>query len=98
MSLAAVVKTLEDNAYNVDTIKYRLSIAPDDQNTALEFCRIDDEITLILDFDKRTQNVISMGIYGYPDNPSRPRAERSVFVREVLEIELERLTFTSSAL
>ncbi len=89
MNLAVAVESLKKHGYEVNTLKYGLAMAPSDDETDLEFCRIDDEVTLVIAFDRSTKQITSMDIYVFPDNPRRPKADRSTFVREVFEMQLE---------
>ena len=86
MALETVKETLRRHAYEVDTRKYGMAIGPRDKNTSLEFCRIDDDITLVIEYDLSTEKVTSLDLYFYPEN----RTSKVQFVfREALEMQFE---------
>jgi hypothetical protein len=87
-NLQAAVKTLQSHGYEVNS-KYELAIVSRDENIGLDFCRIDDDITLVLAFDKSTNRITSLSIYISPDNPKLPKSIRANFVREILEMQLD---------
>jgi hypothetical protein len=67
--------------------KYGLALRQRDENTTSDTWRIDDNVVVVLDYDKRTQKVTSLSAYFIPDY--RPTKGGDV-VREVLEISFEK--------
>jgi hypothetical protein len=86
MSLAAVKNTLHRHGYPVDARKYGMAIAADDKQTSLEFCRIDDDITLVIAYRTRTDKVLSLGVYFVPANITSRLQKVS---RDAMEIRFE---------
>lgn len=84
MKLEAVKTILQKHGYEVDALKYGLAIASDDQNIALDFCRIDSEITLVMNYDLRDEAVTALEFYFIPE---RRTAQTRVVVREALEVD-----------
>jgi len=86
VKLETAKKTLQRHGYDVDALKYGLSIVSLDKNIALDFCRIDDDITLVLSFDRRTDRITSLSLYFIPDHRT---SKLQVVVRDALEIRFE---------
>ena len=86
MSLTAVKNTLRRHGYLVDARKYGLAIADDDKQNSLEFCRIDDDITLVIAYRTRTDKVLSLGVYFIPPNITSKLQKVS---RDAMEIKFE---------
>ena len=86
MKFKAVKAVLEKYGYEVDAQKYGLAIASEDENKVLDFCRIDADITLVVDYDLRDEVVTALELYFIPDNRT---AQTQMVVRAAVEIELE---------
>lgn len=84
IDVAVARKTLTRHGYDQN---YGLALRLRDENTATDTWRIDDEVVLVLGYDKRTQKVTSLSAYFIPDN--RPAKGIDV-VREVLEMTFEK--------
>ena len=84
MGLDAVKRTLHRHGYEVDE-KYRLAMETAKGN-ALEFCRIDDDVTLILNYDRRTNEVRSLGLIFFPEDRT---SKGNVLDRQALEMQFE---------
>ena len=78
-------KTLRQHGY--DKWDLALAISSRDKNIELDTWRIDDNITLILGFDKRTKKVTKLSLHIEPDHPTRVG---QVVVREILEMRFEK--------
>ena len=87
MKFKAVKTALQKHGYEVDAQKYGLAIASEDENKVLDFCRIDADITLVVDYDLRDEVVTALELYFIPDNRT---AQTQMVVRAALEIELEK--------
>lgn len=84
MKLSRVKALLEGKGIEVST-RYQLSIASSDSDTGLQFCNLDDNITLVLGYIKETGIVDSLGIYFIPDNRT---SKTQVVVREASSIHI----------
>ncbi len=83
----AAKKTLQRHGYEADALKYGLDMASSNNNIALDFCRIDDEITLVISYDEHSKTVVSLALYIISHNSTSKL--QGVF-REALEISLEK--------
>lgn len=90
MSLADVEKTLNEYGYEVDALKYGLAMDTDDKKTALDFCRIDKNITLVLEFDTDTKEVLALDLYFFPDQRIPKLYRQMVVRRRASEIRFEK--------
>lgn len=86
MTFEAAKKTLQDYGYEVDALKYGLAIASHDRNIALDFCRIDADVTLVLGYDRRTKKVTALSLYFIPDHRT---SKTQVVVRDAIEMRFE---------
>ncbi|MEX2093774.1 MAG: hypothetical protein WD971_13905 [Pirellulales bacterium] len=86
MELEAVTGVLERHCYEVSSEKYGLAIVSLDRDVALEFCRIDDQITLVIGHDRASKRVDSLSLYFIGDGP---KVARSIVVRDVIEMRFE---------
>lgn len=65
--------------------QFAMQITAEEQN-ALEFCRIDENITLAIGYGRSNKKVTSLELFFCPTNP---RSKQDKFSREVIEIRLE---------
>ena len=84
MDLATAKKLLGQKGIEVNS-RYQLSVIPSDQNNELEFCNLDDNITLILAVDKGSKRIISLGLYFIPDNRT---SKTQVVIREATVVRV----------
>jgi hypothetical protein len=84
--LSTVKSTLQKHGYEVNSVKYGLAMAAP-KNHGLEFCRIDDNITLVIQYELATQKVTSLGVIIISDY-SRSKLDR--VSRDILEITLHK--------
>lgn len=89
MSFPTVEETLSKHGYEVDALKYGLAMDTDDKKTALEFCRIDKNITLVLEFETDTKEVLALDLYFFPDQRI-PKKYHQTVIRRALEIRFEK--------
>jgi hypothetical protein len=86
MQLNVVKETLNRFGYEVDARKHGFTIVASDKDSALDFCHIDEDITLVLTYERQTQKVSSLDLYFWPDSP---KSKRQVISRDVLEMHVE---------
>ena len=86
IELEAVTGVLQRHGYEVSSEKYGLAIVSRDRDVAMEFCRIDEQITLVIGYDRASKRVDSLSLYFIGDGP---KVARSMVVREVLEMRFE---------
>lgn len=86
ISLTAAKATLQKHGYEVNTRKYGLAMDSDDRNNRLEFCRIDKNVTLVIEYRTSTELVVSLGVVFTPDNP---KSKLDQVYRNTLEIAFE---------
>ena len=67
MTLATLTQRLEAAGLEVDS-KYGLSIRSRDPKTRLQFSRLDDDITLVISYDRVSKEVTKLSLYMIPDN------------------------------
>ena len=96
MSLGDVTAVLEKHDYDVDTRKYGLSIDTDDEDARLDFCRIDSEITLVIEYIDSTKKVSTLSLYFIPIEST---TKTQLVARDALRISFEEdNTFTATLL
>lgn len=76
-------QTLARNGYEVNSEKFGLQVAGGDKSRVLEFCRVDDGVTLVLECDRNSKHVASLWLYFIGDDP---KSTRSFVVREMLKM------------
>jgi hypothetical protein len=79
--LSRAKSTLEEYGYEVDSVKYGLAMAAP-KNHELEFCKIDDNITLVIQYESSLQKVTSLGVVIRPDGATKLHQVS----RDILEI------------
>lgn len=84
MKLDAVKRTLQSNGYEIGE-EYALAMQAIDGH-ALEFCRVDEDITLVLTYELRTKSVRSLGLIFFPEEQA---SKTNVLNREALEMRFE---------
>jgi hypothetical protein len=89
--LGEVVQTLAKNGYEVNSQKFGLAIVSTDNSENLEFCRVDDGVTLVLACDRESKRVMSLQLYFIGDGP---KSTRSFVVREVLKMSFDGDSYT----
>ena len=94
MSLGDVTAVLEKHDYDVDAKKYGLSIDTDDEGARLDFCRIDSEITLVIEYYDSTKKMSSLSLYFIPIERT---TKTQLVARDALKISFEEdNTFTAT--
>lgn len=91
VQLSEALQTLARNRYELNSEKFGLQIAGCDKSHALEFCRIDDGVTLVLACDRESKQVKSLRLYFIGDGP---KSTRSVVVVEVLKMSFDGDSYT----
>jgi hypothetical protein len=89
--LGGLVQTLAKNGYEVNSQKFGLAIMSTDKSENLEFCRVDDGVTLVLACDRESKRVKSLQLYFIGDGP---KSTRSFVVREVLKMSFDGDSYT----
>jgi hypothetical protein len=91
VQLSEAVRTLARHGYEVNSEKFGLAIASTDKSENLEFCRVDDGVTLVLACDRESKRVKSLQLYFIGDGP---KSTRSFVVREVLKMSFDGDSYT----
>jgi hypothetical protein len=86
MKFKAVKAALQKHGYEVDARKHGLAIDSGDSNEALDFCRIDSEVTLVVGYDLHHDVVTALELYFIPEGRT---TKTQTVVRAAVEIELE---------
>ncbi len=73
MLFAEVKATLEKHRYEVDAVKYGLSIESGRKDEILDFCQLDAQATLVIGYSRSTKKVRSLDIWYAPDAPKSQR-------------------------
>jgi hypothetical protein len=85
IGLEVAKERLEKSGYEVNTRKHGLAINSPDKNTAVECCRIDDNVTLVIWYDRRSKTVSALSLYFISDG----QRSKDAVVREAREIRFE---------
>jgi hypothetical protein len=86
-----VVQTLAKSGYEVDSKKFGLAIVSTNKSEKLEFCRVDDGVTLVLACDRESKRVKTLRLFFIGDGP---KSTRSIVVREVLKMSFDGDSYT----
>ncbi len=85
--LDAATEIMRKHGYDVDARKYGLAMSARDREHALEFCRIDANTTLVMEYRLSNRKIDSLGVEIIPDYA--PKSQRRRVSLEVLEIGFE---------
>jgi hypothetical protein len=91
VQLGKAVQTLARHGYEVNSEKFGLAIVSTDKSEKLEFCRVDEGVTLVLVCDRGSKRVKSLRLFFIGDGP---KATRSFVVREVLKMSFDGDSYT----
>jgi hypothetical protein len=87
VTLAAAKATLSKHGFEMDAKKYGLAMVADDQRNELEFCPLDRNLTLIIEYRASTNLVESLAVLFISERA--PKSKRNDVSLRVLEIAFE---------
>lgn len=86
-SLSAATETLKKFGYDADPAKHQLAMIATDPANELAFCPLDEDITLVMEYQKSTKNLVSLSVAVIPEH--KPKSQRAQFNRAVLEVKFD---------
>jgi hypothetical protein len=86
MQFSEAAQTLVRNGYEVDSEKFGFQVVGGDESQVLEFCRVDDGVTLVLTCDRHSERIRALHLYFSGEGP---KSTRTYAVREVRKMTFD---------